>query len=238
MAMSLYYPAMAEIFLAGMAILSVLIAAFGSEDRKAASLMRKLTIASFAVAGLLTVSYGQMPNMAFGDLFVTSPFMVFMKLLVLAGAGIILLLAQNQVNTDRMDRPEFPLLVMLSVLGMMVLISANDLMVLYMGIELQSLPLYVIAAMQRDSIRSSEAGLKYFLLGALSSGLLLYGASLIYGFTGSTNYAEIAAVLSAGASEGAVIGIVFLIAGMAFKISAAPFHMWTPDVYEGSPTIV
>ncbi|NBQ83631.1 MAG: hypothetical protein EBU10_05330, partial [Alphaproteobacteria bacterium] len=120
MAMSLYYPAMAEIFLAGMAILSVLIAAFGGEDRKAASLMRKLTIASFAVAGLLTVSYGQMPNMAFGDLFVTSPFMVFMKLLVLAGAGIILLLAQNQVNSDRMDRPEFPLLVMLSVLGMMV----------------------------------------------------------------------------------------------------------------------
>jgi NADH-quinone oxidoreductase subunit N len=238
MAMSLYYPAMAEIFLAGMAILSVLIAAFGGEDRKTASLMRKLTIASFAVAGLLTVSYGQMPNLAFGDLFVTSPFMVFMKLLVLAGAGIILLLAQNQVNSDRMDRPEFPLLVMLSVLGMMVLISANDLMVLYMGIELQSLPLYVIAAMQRDSIRSSEAGLKYFLLGALSSGLLLYGASLIYGFTGSTNYADIAAVLSAGASEGAVIGIVFLIAGMAFKISAAPFHMWTPDVYEGSPTIV
>jgi len=238
MSMSLYYPAIAEIFLAGMSILFVLVAAFGGEDRKAASLMRKLTIASFVVAGLLIVSYGHMPNLAFGALFVTSPFMVFMKLLVLAGAGIILLLAQNQVSSDRMDRPEFPLLVLLSVLGMLVLISANDLMVLYMGIELQSLPLYVIAAMQRDSIRSSEAGLKYFLLGALSSGLLLYGASLIYGFTGSTNYAEIAAAFSGGASEGAVIGIVFLVAGMAFKISAAPFHMWTPDVYEGSPTIV
>jgi len=163
MSMSLYYPAIAEIFLAGMSILFVLVAAFGGEDRKAASLMRKLTIASFVVAGLLIASYGHMPNLAFGALFVTSPFMVFMKLLVLAGAGIILLLAQNQVSSDRMDRPEFPLLVLLSVLGMLVLISANDLMVLYMGIELQSLPLYVIAAMQRDSIRSSEAGLKYFL---------------------------------------------------------------------------
>ena len=119
-----------------------------------------------------------------------------------------------------------------------MLISSNNLMVLYMGIELQSLPLYVIAAMQRDSIRSSEAGLKYFLLGALSSGLLLYGASLIYGFTGAMNYGEIASALSNNVNNGAVIGIVFLVAGMAFKISAAPFHMWTPDVYEGSPTIV
>ena len=238
MALSLLYPAIAEIFLAGVSIALVLVAAFGGEDGKASVLMRKLSIASLAGAALLVVSYGNEPNLAFGHLFMTSPFMVYMKLLVLFGAGIILMMSRGHVAQDRIDRPEFPLLILLSVLGMMVLISSNDLMVLYMGIELQSLPLYVIAAMKRDSIRSSEAGLKYFLLGALSSGLLLYGASLIYGFAGSTNYGEIAASLSQDVNNGVVIGIVFLIAGMAFKISAAPFHMWTPDVYEGSPTIV
>lgn len=235
---SLLTPAIAEIFLAGAAIVLVLVAAFGGEDGKASSLMRKLTIGSFVLAGVLVVSNGQAPNLAFGNLFMTSPFMVYMKVLVLVAASVVLLMAKTHLKADGINRPEFSLLILLSVLGMMVLISANDLMVLYMGIELQSLPLYVIAAMRRDSIRSSEAGLKYFLLGALSSGLLLYGASLIYGFTGATSYGAIAAALSGGASNGAVIGIVFLVAGMAFKISAAPFHMWTPDVYEGSPTIV
>ncbi|MCE2516818.1 MAG: NADH-quinone oxidoreductase subunit NuoN [Alphaproteobacteria bacterium] len=235
---SLLTPAIAEIFLAGAAIVLVLVAAFGGEDSKASSLMRKLTIGSFVVAGALVVSNGQAPNLAFGNLFMTSPFKVYMKVLVLVAASVVLLMAKSHLKADGINRPEFSLLILMSVLGMMVLISANDLMVLYMGIELQSLPLYVIAAMRRDSIRSSEAGLKYFLLGALSSGLLLYGASLIYGFTGATNYGAIAAALAGGASNGAVIGIVFLVAGMAFKISAAPFHMWTPDVYEGSPTIV
>lgn len=238
MSFTLLTPAFAEIFLACAAIICVLVAAFGGEDSKASRLMRKLAIGSFVVTGFLVVSYGNTPSLAFGNLFMTSPFMVYMKLLVLAAASIVLLMAKPHLKADGINRPEFSLLIMLSVLGMMVLISANDLMVLYMGIELQSLPLYVIAAMRRDSIRSSEAGLKYFLLGALSSGLLLYGASLIYGFTGSTNYGGISAALAAGASNGAVIGIVFLVAGMAFKISAAPFHMWTPDVYEGSPTIV
>lgn len=238
MMFSMLAPAYAEIFLAGAAIVLVLVAAFGGEDNAASSLMRKLTIGSFVLAGLLVVSYGHDANLAFGNLFMTSPFMVYMKLLVLTAAGVILLMAKTNLKSDGINRPEFSLLMLMSVLGMMVLISANDLMVLYMGIELQSLPLYVIAAMRRDSIRSSEAGLKYFLLGALSSGLLLYGASLIYGFTGSTNYGEIAAALSSNASNGAIIGAVFLVAGMAFKISAAPFHMWTPDVYEGSPTIV
>ncbi len=233
-----FFPAIAEIFLAIVSIILVLVAAFGGEDAKASALMRKLAVASLVVTGLLVVSYGNTPSFAFGNLFMTSPFMVYMKLLVLFGATIILLMSRGHVARDNINRPEFPLLILLSVLGMMVLISSNDLMVLYMGIELQSLPLYVIAAMRRDSVRSSEAGLKYFLLGALSSGLLLYGASLIYGFTGSTNYGEIASSLSQGVSNGAVIGIVFLISGMAFKISAAPFHMWTPDVYEGSPTIV
>ena len=231
-------PAIAEIFLALAGIALVLVAAFGKDEAATSSLVRRLTIGSFAIAALLIMSYGYEPQLAFGTLFMTSPFMVYMKVLVLFGAAIILMMAKSHLKADRINKPEFSLLILLSVLGMMVLISSNNLMVLYMGIELQSLPLYVIAAMQRDSIRSSEAGLKYFLLGALSSGLLLYGASLIYGFTGAMSYGEISSALAGGANNGAVIGIVFLVAGMAFKISAAPFHMWTPDVYEGSPTIV
>ncbi len=231
-------PAIAEIFLAGAATLLVLLAAFVEPEVQASRLMRKISIGALIVTGALTVSYGSVPGMAFGNLFMSSPFTVYMKLLVLAGASVVLLISRPHLKADNINKPEFALLILFSVLGMMVMISANDLMVLYMGLELQSLPLYVIAAMQRDSLRSSEAGLKYFLLGALSSGLLLYGLSLVYGFTGGTNYADIAGSLSGGASPGAVIGIVFMIAGIAFKISAAPFHMWTPDVYEGSPTIV
>ncbi|MGC6484242.1 MAG: NADH-quinone oxidoreductase subunit NuoN [Candidatus Puniceispirillales bacterium] len=231
-------PAIAEIFLALAVIVLVMLAAFGSNPEKTSTLMQRLSIAVLAITGMLTYAYGSVPGMAFGQLFMTSPFMVYMKLLVLIGAVVVMLVARPHLRADGIDKPEFYLLLLLSVLGMMVVISANDLMVLYMGVELQSLPLYVIAAMQRDNLRSSEAGLKYFLLGALSSGLLLYGASMIYGFAGSTGYAEIASSLADGASAGVVIGIVFLIAGLAFKISAAPFHMWTPDVYEGSPTIV
>jgi len=136
---------------------------------------------------------------------------------------------------------EYPVLVLLASTGMMMMISANDLIALYLGLELQSLALYVVAAIRRDDVRSSEAGLKYFVLGALSSGMLLYGASLIYGFTGSTSFAAIAqASKAAGAAQniGLVIGLVFLLVGIAFKISAVPFHMWTPDVYEGAPTPV
>ena len=231
-------PAIAEIFLALASIGLVFVAAFGKDQEKTASLMRRLAIITLLVTGFLTNGYGLQPNLAFGHMFITSPFTVYMKLLVLIGAVVVLIVSKPHLRADAIHKPEFHLLILLSVLGMMVVISANDLMVLYMGVELQSLPLYVVAAMQRDQLRSSEAGLKYFLLGALSSGLLLYGASLIYGFAGSTGYAEIASVLSNGASAGVVVGVVFLIAGLAFKISAAPFHMWTPDVYEGSPTIV
>jgi len=139
----------------------------------------------------------------------------------------------------KMARFEYPILVMLASVGMMMMISANDLISLYVGLELQSLSLYVVAAIDRDSARSSEAGLKYFVLGALSSGMLLYGSSLVYGFTGTTTFPEIAAALTAsGSSLGLVFGLVFIIAGLAFKVSAVPFHMWTPDVYEGAPTPV
>jgi NADH-quinone oxidoreductase subunit N len=137
-----------------------------------------------------------------------------------------------------MERFEYPVLILLASTGMMMMVSANDLIALYLGLELQSLSLYVLAAFKRDSGRATEAGLKYFVLGALSSGMLLYGASMIYGFAGSTNFAQIATALNGQASIGLVVGIVFLSAGLAFKVSAVPFHMWTPDVYEGAPTPV
>ena len=242
--MVVFAPAIAEIFLASVAVIFVLLAAFIPSPKQAARVMRKASLATLALtAGIIIVYCGMLektPAFAFGDAFFSSPFTTYMKLLVLAGAMLVLVLSKRAVSDEALAKPEFSLLILFSVLGMLILISANDLLTLYMGLELQSLPLYVIAAMQRDSLRSSEAGLKYFLLGALSSGLLLYGLSLIYGFTGATNYTDIAEALSRadGASAGAVIGIVIMIAGVAFKISAAPFHMWTPDVYEGSPTIV
>ena len=231
-------PATAEIFLALASLGLVLVSAFVTPQEKASKLVRRLTLISFAIAIFLTIYNGSTPAYAFNGQFFTSSFMVYMKVIILLGAMGILLMAKRELKQDQIDRPELPLLMLLSVVGMMLMVSANDIIVLYMGLELQSLPLYVIAAIRRESLRSSEAGLKYFLLGALSSGLLLYGASLLYGFTGHTSYDGIKIALENDVSPGAVIGMVFLISGLAFKISAAPFHMWTPDVYEGSPSIV
>ncbi len=231
-------PAIAEIFLALASLGLVLLSAFIMPQENASKLVRRLTIFSFLIAIFLIIYNGYKPAYAFNGQFFTSSFMVYMKVIILLGAIGILLMAKREFKQDQIDRPELPLLMLLSVLGMMLMVSANDIILLYMGLELQSLPLYVIAAIRRESLRSSEAGLKYFLLGALSSGLLLYGASLLYGFTGHTSYDGIKIALESNVSAGAVIGMVFLISGIAFKISAAPFHMWTPDVYEGSPTIV
>jgi NADH-quinone oxidoreductase subunit N len=162
-----------------------------------------------------------------------------MKLLTLFGSAVAIVLSVNFFRREKMARFEYPVLILLATTGMMMMISANSLIALYMGLELQSLALYVVAAFNRDSARSSEAGLKYFVLGALSSGMLLYGASLVYGFTGSVGFPEIATAIStSGVQLGLVFGLVFIIAGLAFKISAVPFHMWTPDVYEGAPTPV
>ncbi|MDA0908176.1 MAG: proton-conducting transporter membrane subunit, partial [Proteobacteria bacterium] len=231
-------PATAEIFMALVALGLVLASAFIQPEAVAAKMVRRATIVTMLLAIWMCYHNGFMPSYAFNGQFFTSPFMVYMKVLILLGAVGILLMAKREFQSENIDRPELPLLILLSVLGMMLMVSANDLIVLYMGLELQSLPLYVIAAIRRESLRSSEAGLKYFLLGALSSGLLLYGASLLYGFTGHTSYDGITLALENGIHPGAVIGMVFMISGLAFKISAAPFHMWTPDVYEGSPTIV
>jgi len=177
--------------------------------------------------------------LAFGGTFVLDGFARFAKVLILIGSALAILMSLRFIKAERIGRFEFPILIVFAALGMMMMVSANDLITLYVGLELQSLALYVLASFNRDSQRATEAGLKYFVLGALSSGLLLYGASLIYGFTGTTSFDQIAKVVTAdGASIGLVFGLVFLSAGLAFKVSAVPFHMWTPDVYEGAPTPV
>ncbi len=199
---------------------------------------------SMAVVGALLLTavlvLGQEEGTAFGGQYVADSYSSFMKLLTLLGGALGLLLALDWNEKEGLGRFEFSVLVLYATLGGMVMVSANDLMATYLGLELLSLPLYVIAAFHRDDARSSEAGLKYFVLGALASGLLLYGASLVYGFAGTTNFDRLAEALTAGekASPGLVVGIVFVIAALAFKVSAVPFHMWTPDVYEGAPTPV
>jgi NADH-quinone oxidoreductase subunit N len=175
----------------------------------------------------------------FGESFIVDPFARALKLLTLTGSAVTLIMSIDYWRGEGRLKFEFPILVLLATTGMLMMISANDLIALYVGLELQSLALYVVAAFDRRSAKSSEAGLKYFVLGALSSGMLLYGASLIYGFTGSTLFTNIAAAVQpSGANLGLIFGLVFLMTGFAFKISAVPFHMWTPDVYEGAPTPV
>ena len=176
---------------------------------------------------------------AFGGSLVVDPFARFMKTLVLVGSVVTLAMSGGFARQEKFDQFEFPVLVLLSTLGMMLMVSANDMLALYLGLELQSLALYVLAAINRENLRSSEAGMKYFVLGALSSGMLLYGISLIYGYTGSVSFETVSAALKDGGREiGLVFGLVFVLAGLSFKISAVPFHMWTPDVYEGAPTPV
>ncbi|MFQ8431961.1 NADH-quinone oxidoreductase subunit NuoN [Amaricoccus sp. W119] len=177
---------------------------------------------------------------AFGGSFINDGFARFSKVMILFGAAATLAMSVDYLARTDMLKFEFPVLILLATVGMMVMVSANDLIVLYLGLELQSLALYVVAAFRRDSVRSTEAGLKYFVLGSLSSGLLLYGASLVYGYGGTTSFDGIAQIVGQDGplSLGLIFGLVFLSAGMAFKVSAAPFHMWTPDVYEGSPTPV
>ena len=173
----------------------------------------------------------------FNESVIIDYFSSFMKIITLIAAFLVLMISTNYLKSLKIFNIEYPILILSSVLGMMIMISSNDLIVFYMGLELQSLALYVLASFNRDQIKSSEAGLKYFVLSALSSGLLLYGCSLIYGFTGSTNFDEIANQLNSN-EYALTFGIVFILVGLAFKISAVPFHMWAPDVYEGSPTSV
>ncbi|MDJ1156759.1 NADH-quinone oxidoreductase subunit NuoN [Chelatococcus sp. SYSU_G07232] len=229
-------PALPELLLAAGALVLVLIGAVQGDRSR--GLVGALALALLVAAGLAVAMQPAGRIETFNGAFVVDGFARFMKLLTLLGAAASLILSSDYLKRERLDRYEYPILVVLATTGMLMMISANDLIALYVGVELQSLALYVIAAMDRDNARSSEAGLKYFVLGALSSGMLLYGASLTYGFSGTVSFPGIAAALQNGHSAGIVFGVVFLAAGLAFKISAVPFHMWTPDVYEGSPTPV
>ncbi|WP_439817853.1 NADH-quinone oxidoreductase subunit NuoN [Zavarzinia sp. CC-PAN008] len=209
----------------------------GDSSLKTVALGAVLTL----VAALLVAFTYDGAAVTFQGAFAMDGFARFAKILILIGAILTLPLALDYFEAEGGGRFEFPILVMLAVAGMMIMVSANDLITLYTGLELQSLSLYVLAAIRRDDARSTEAGLKYFVLGALSSGMLLYGASMVYGFSGTTLFDRIANVLQTvegPAPVGLIVGLVFLIAGLAFKVSAVPFHMWTPDVYEGSPTAV
>ena len=203
---------------------------------RATGLVSWLAVLLLALAAFLVFAHAGNAS-AFKGAFVVDGFVRFAKLLVLVGAALCVLMAKEFFVIERTSRSELPVLMLLATLGMMLMVSASSFIALYMGLELQSLALYVLAAFNRDSLRSTEAGLKYFVLGALSSGMLLYGISLIYGFTGTTEFARIAVVVAAGGIHiGVIFGLVFLVAGLAFKVGAVPFHMWTPDVYEGSPT--
>jgi NADH-quinone oxidoreductase subunit N len=231
-----FAPAYPEMFLAvaGMALL--MIGVFRSKD--ATGLVTWLAVAAMAVTAVLIITGPQGPVKTFSGMFVVNSFTTFAKLLTLAGAAISLWLINAWAHKEQLARFELPVLVLFATLGMLMMISSSDLISLYVGLELQSLALYVLASYHRNNLRSTEAGVKYFVLGALASGLLLYGSSLVYGFSGTTSFEGLATAMASAptGNVGVVIGIVFVIAGLAFKVSAVPFHMWTPDVYEGAPT--
>ncbi len=233
--------ALPEVFLACWATVLLMVGVFRGNQATRSVLM--LSVGVLTVCLLLVLANKGVGEIAFLGLFVNDGFAGFMKVLVLLGAGVSMIMSLRFIEREGMNRFEFPVLMLFATLGMMMMISAGDLLSLYMGLELQSLSLYVLAAFRRDELRATEAGLKYFVLGALSSGMLLYGCSMIYGYTGTTSFAGLEPVLGAALNDGdipvgLIVGLVFLSAGLAFKISAVPFHMWTPDVYEGAPTPV
>ena len=219
-----------------LAVSALVLLVWGAFQGKA-SLAFVTASAAALVAAAVAAAVGPQ-GVAFNGAFAADAAAAFAKVAIYLASAIALPLSSRWFSTRGEAKFEFPVLVILAALGMGITVSAGDLISLYMGVELQSLALYVLAAFRRDDAKSSEAGLKYFVLGALSSGLLLYGASLIYGFAGSTRFHDIAIAVQAGAGNGVLFGLVFLICGLAFKVSAAPFHMWTPDVYEGAPTPV
>jgi NADH-quinone oxidoreductase subunit N len=227
-------PVLPELVLAAGGMVLLMLGAYRGQPTT--SLVTGLAIGLLVVTGVLEFMLPTGRLTTFGGSFIVDDFARFLKILALIGSVATLVLSAEYL-ADQSRIFEYSILVLLSTLGMMVLISAGDLIMLYLGLELMSLALYVVAASNRDNAKSTEAGLKYFVLGALSSGMLLYGASLIYGFTGAVGFAGIAAAAKTG-SIGIVFGLVFLLAGLCFKVSAVPFHMWTPDVYEGAPTPV
>lgn len=237
-------PALPEIFLAVMAMVLLMIGVFHKDSDgdgvAPARLVSYLGVGALVIGLVLVVAVASDRLLTFGGMFVVDPFAGFFKVLVLIASALAIIISRGYMERLGIARFEFTVLILLATVGMMMMISANDLISLYLGLEIQSLSLYVIAAFHRDDTRSTEAGLKYFVLGALASGLLLYGSSLVYGFAGTTSFDELAVRLQEAGEPavGLVVGVVFILAGLAFKISAVPFHMWTPDVYEGAPTPV
>ena len=224
-----------EIFIS-LSIMFLLI--LGVFKKNSASVVHYLSISFLLIAGILILNNPQnVKILLFNNSYVIDNLSSFMKILTILGGAIILSISKKFLKLSKIFLIEFPILLLSSILGMMVMISSNDLMVFYIGLELQSLALYVLASFNRDKLKSSEAGLKYFVLSALSSGLLLYGCSLIYGFSGSTNFNIISETINSS-DYGLTFGIIFILVGLSFKIAAVPFHMWAPDVYEGSPTPV
>ncbi|MBB4169938.1 NADH-quinone oxidoreductase subunit NuoN [Rhizobium sp. BK538] len=224
-----------ELILAVGALVLLMVGVFSGSGRMV-SVLALIVLAAAALWLIFVPSEG----VAYGGVFLSDGFGRFMKITALVGSMVALFMSLGLARENQLDKFEFPVLLVLCTLGILLMISANDLISLYLGLELQSLAIYVVAAINRDSVKSTEAGLKYFVLGALSSGMLLYGMSLVYGFTGHTQFAAIAQALTVDGARslGLIFGLVFILAGIAFKISAVPFHMWTPDVYEGAPTPV
>jgi NADH-quinone oxidoreductase subunit N len=224
-----------EIFVS-LSIMFLLI--LGVFKKNSTNLVHYLSIGFLLITGILTINNPLDSSiLLFSGSYTVDNLSSFMKILTILGGAIVLLISRNYLRLFNIFLIEYPILILCSILGMMVMISSNDLIIFYVGLELQSLALYVLASFKRDQLKSSESGLKYFVLSALSSGLLLYGCSLIYGFSGSTNFNTISETMNS-MNYGLTFGIVFILVGLAFKISAVPFHMWAPDVYEGSPTSV
>ncbi|MGI9492838.1 MAG: NADH-quinone oxidoreductase subunit NuoN [Geminicoccaceae bacterium] len=237
-------PAMAEIFLVCVALALLMIGAFRDEEQDSQRFVSSLAIMALLVALFIVWMGNNEQAITFGGLFITDGFAAFLKGLVLIGAAVCLIMTPNFLEREGVNRFEYSVLALFATTGMLMMISANSLISLYIALELQSLALYVMTAIQRDKLKTSEAGLKYFVLGALASGLLLYGCSMVYGFTGTLSFPGLASALSPETlvdgkiGAGVVVGLVFIAAGLAFKLAAVPFHMWTPDVYEGAPTPV
>jgi len=237
-------PAMTEVFLICVAMALLMLGAFRDEEQDTHRFVSSLAIMALVV-GLFIVLMGDKETVTtFSGLYVTDGFASYMKALVLLGVAVCLVMTPSFFQKEGVNRFEYTVLALFATVGMLMMISANSLISLYIALELQSLPLYVMTAFHRDQLRASEAGLKYFVLGALASGLLLYGCSMVYGFTGTLSFPGLAEALSPATlgeetiGIGVVIGLVFVAAGLAFKLAAVPFHMWTPDVYEGAPTPV
>ncbi|CAA7611814.1 NADH-quinone oxidoreductase subunit N [Magnetospirillum sp. LM-5] len=233
-------PALPEVIMAVVAMGLLMLGVFSKSDTtKPATIIVILTLVACV---LVTWGLGGEKLSTFGGMFVLDGFAVFAKVMILVASAFTAAMSMNYLEKEKLGRFEYPVLIMFATLGMMMMVSANDFLSLYLGLELQSLSLYVLAAYHRDSARATEAGLKYFVLGALASGLLLYGASLVYGFAGTTSFDGIAKLFGGEHAVhphlGFIVGLVFIMAGLSFKISAVPFHMWTPDVYEGAPTPV